>query len=253
MSDELDAGGAGVFRLTGATPLYVKITPVTDHPDPGRSAIAEAQRLEWLRHSDIPVPEVVDSGTEDGFEYLVSTAAPGVPASDPWPRHQRMRVMDALAEFAVKLHAVPVAGCPFDRDLPVTLANARRAVALGMVDARYFDAERQGRDVGDVLAEVEELATALAARPRVLCHGDYCLPNVLLDPETVTVTAMIDVGRLGAADRCWDLALATRSVSHPAMNRQYELRHAQRFLESYGADREDVARLKLYRALDEFS
>lgn len=32
----------------------------------------------------------------------------------------------------------------------------------------------------------------------VVRHGDLCLPNELLDPDTLTVTGLIDVGRLAS-------------------------------------------------------
>jgi kanamycin kinase len=46
----------------------------------------------------------------------------------------------------------------------------------------------------------------------VVCHGDYCLPNVLID-DAGRVTGYVDLGELGVADRWWDLAVATWSVT----------------------------------------
>jgi kanamycin kinase len=77
----------------------------------------------------------------------------------------------------------------------------------------------------------------------VVCHGDLCLPNVIVDPRTSTVTGVIDVGRLGVADRYADLALITRSLSAA---------QAERFLTGYGAGPVDASRMAFYRLLDEF-
>lgn len=41
----------------------------------------------------------------------------------------------------------------------------------------------------------------------MVCHGDLCLPNVLVDPATVQVTGLIDLDRLGRADPYVDIAL----------------------------------------------
>ena len=50
------------------------------------------------------------------------------------------------------------------------------------------------------------------AAAHVLTHGDFCLPNVLLDlSDTV---GLIDVGGLMLADRHRDLAMAVRSLRH---------------------------------------
>ena len=43
-------------------------------------------------------------------------------------------------------------------------------------------------------------------------HGDWCLPNVVVDPEKLTVTGLLDTGRMGRADRYTDLALMNRSL-----------------------------------------
>ncbi|MFY8402409.1 phosphotransferase, partial [Pseudomonas aeruginosa] len=40
-----------------------------------------------------------------------------------------------------------------------------------------------------------------------VCHGDPCMPNFMVDPKTLQCTGLIDLGRLGTADRYADLAL----------------------------------------------
>jgi aminoglycoside phosphotransferase len=85
----------------------------------------------------------------------------------------------------------------------------------------------------------------------VVCHGDLCLPNVLLDPDTLTVTGIIDVGRLGRADRYADLALVTRSIAS-AQNPQFGVHHADRYLTRYGIEQADTNRTTFYRLLDQF-
>ncbi|MFI5617672.1 phosphotransferase [Streptomyces sp. NPDC051567] len=45
------------------------------------------------------------------------------------------------------------------------------------------------------------------AADTVVCHGDLCLPNIVLDPQTLKVSGFIDLGRLGLAGRHADLSL----------------------------------------------
>ena len=68
----------------------------------------------------------------------------------------------------------------------------------------------------------------------VVCHGDACLPNFLADPDSLQVTGMIDVGRLGVADRHLDLALAVRSMSDTTLNPSYGSAAAEAMLAAYG-------------------
>ena len=85
----------------------------------------------------------------------------------------------------------------------------------------------------------------------MVCHGDACLPNFLADPETLEITGMIDVGRLGVADRHLDLALATRSIADTSLNPSYGPAAADALLAAYGRE-VDPWRLDFYRLLDEF-
>lgn len=162
-----------------------------------------------------------------------------------------MRVMGAIADFARDLHTLPTDSCPFDRSLRVTVPNAEAAAALGQVDTDDLDAEREGWSIERLLTELRAEHSGHRDEDLVVCHGDYCLPNVLIDPDTLTVTGIVDVGRLGLADRHGDLALMTRSIAG-GRNRQYDSGHADRFMARYGATGADPGRMAFYRLLDEF-
>ncbi len=85
----------------------------------------------------------------------------------------------------------------------------------------------------------------------MVCHGDLCVPNVILDPDTCRVSGLLDTGRLGVADRWLDLAIATRSLAG-GPNPQYGPAAADRYLARYGID-PDPGRIAFYRLLDEFA
>ncbi len=142
--------------------------------------------------------------------------------------------------------------CPWPsaRTTAVTIPRARRAAALGLVDVENLEEQRSGWSLERLLGELD--ATRPAREELVVCHGDLCLPNVLLDPDTLAVTGIVDVGRLGRADRYADLALATRSLSDTVLNPQYGPAYAARFLDRYGEAPIDGDRMDFYRLLDEF-
>jgi aminoglycoside phosphotransferase len=69
----------------------------------------------------------------------------------------------------------------------------------------------------------------------VVSHGDYCLPNVLI--EEGRATGFVDLGELGVADRWWDLSVASWSITWN-LGAGYEAL----FLEAYGAELDDERR-----------
>lgn len=202
--------GARVYRGTG---VHAKLTAVAD-------LAAERTALDWLSGTGIGAPRVVEYGAVDGYEWLVTTTLPGRSAAEEWPAHQRTAVVRAVAGVARALHAVPVAGCPLDRRLAVRLA-----------------------EVGD------EVGHPPGAEDLVVCHGDFCLPNVLLDPDTTVVTGILDVARLGVADRFADLALMARSIGSVELNPQYGPSFVDEFLASYGGVSPDDGRIAYYQFL----
>jgi len=218
-----------------------------------RDLLAERDRLEWLAGTDLPAPRILDWDDDGDNATLTMSALPGVAMSDLPPRSVTGAVT-SLGGFLSRLHAVRRESCPFERWLSVTVPVARLRVDHGLVDDDDFDDERAGRSPADLLVELVD------ARPRaeelelgdlVVCHGDACLPNFLVDPESLRVTGMIDVHRLGVADRHLDLALATRSISDTTLNPAYGAPAAEAMLGAYGRAA-DPWRLDFYGLLDEF-
>ena len=78
----------------------------------------------------------------------------------------------------------------------------------------------------------------------VFTHGDYCLPNILLQGECVS--GFIDLDRAGISDRYNDLAIASRSIAYN-LGPEYE----QRFFLSYGVEHIDDEKIQYFRMMDE--
>jgi len=242
--------GAVVFRLdasTGTDSLYAKVSMPQGLA--GTELSGEAARTGWRAAQGAAVPEVVEYGEEDGVAWLVTRALPGRRASDPWRADQRAGVVDAVVDLALVLHALPAADCPFDRSLAVTVPQAKAAAVAGLVDLADLDEESRGWGTPRLLAELA--ATVPSDEDVVVCHGDFCLPNILVDPETLQPTGVVDLGRVGIADRYADLALAVRSLAGP-LNRQYGPDDARRFLDRYLlGEPVDNDRIAFYCLLDE--
>lgn len=196
--------GAAVFRSADAT-RYAKCVPAAD----AAGLKAECDRVEWLSGQGVPGPRVVDWRSGDAGACLVTTAVSGVPADQVSAGELRV-AWERIADAVRRLHGAPVAQCPFRRDLDAMVAVARDVVSRGAVDPEFLPVEQQRTPAVELLDRL----TGQVARRReqeaadtVVCHGDLCLPNIILDPRSWDVSGFVDLGRLGLADRYADLAL----------------------------------------------
>jgi len=108
--------------------------------------------------------------------------------------------------------------------------------------------------IADGLRDLHELTdcpfnSGFPGAREVVTHGDYCAPNVFVDPETLRFTGVLDLSWLGTGDRYIDLALMYMSLSGN-LNPQYGgPPAARRFVEAYGGDLDDP-RIAYYIYLD---
>lgn len=103
-----------------------------------------------------------------------------------------------------------------------------------------------GHDLPGVRKRLEQLRHLCPEETLVLTHGDACLPNIMVMDSKLS--GFIDLGAAGRADRCRDLERACWSLVYNYGNGYDEL-----FLEAYGANHHDRAKLNFYRTLEWFS
>jgi kanamycin kinase len=215
---------------------YLKVTRSGHYP----TALEERERLLWV-HKYLPVPAVIDAGSDTAVDWLVTAALDGTDATKHELLADPERLVPVLAQALAAFHAaVPVDECPFDFTMPTALEQVRQRIRDGVTEPTDLHPEYRHLTLDDALAEVERLAPD--REDLVVCHGDYCFPNVLLDDAGV-VTGYIDIGELGVADRWCDLAVAAWSVTWNAGPGWEAL-----FFESYGVE-PDLDRIRCYRLL----
>jgi aminoglycoside phosphotransferase len=150
-----------------------------------------------------------------------------------------------LAEGLRQIHSLPIAECPFDMRLDQRLAQAEWGIRQKIADEQTVR-ESLGVSAAQLLEQLVATRPAEPVTDLVFTHGDYCLPNVLLDPTGASVSAFLDWGRAGVADRYQDLAIGARSVRH-----NLGAEWGPRFLATYAAGPLDQRRLDWYEMLDE--
>lgn len=226
-----------VFRRSDGA-AYAKCAPVHGIEE----LRGERDRAIWLAATGIPGAEVLDWIESADGACLVTTAVPGVAAVD-LPPEKRQGALSALAAAFRALHELP--DCPFSRPLSEVVDQAADVVRRGAVNPDFLNDESRKQRPETLLERVKaEQPYAEKVADLVVCHGDACLPNVLLDPETLELTGFIDLGRLGLADRYADLALTTAQLLD-----EWD-QPADEFLRGYGLEEPDQRRLDFYLLLD---
>lgn len=220
-------------------------------PDDVDDLRGERDRIRWLTGTGVPGPSVADWTTTERGACLVLTAVPGVPASE-LPSSLLLRAWPSMVRVLRRVHDLPVADCPFDRTLSSMFRIAQDVVRRGAVNPDFLAEDQQGVPDATLLADLRaELDVRLAQEPAdlVVCHGDACLPNVMVDPDTLSCTGLVDLGRLGVADRHADLALL-RANARETWEGDDEVRAERLLAREYGTDRLDAERLRFYLHLD---
>jgi kanamycin kinase len=227
--------GGLTFALGESADWYVKWVPVASGIDLDR----EAARLRWAA-PHLPVPQLLGSGADESGSWLVTRALAGCNAVDPRWLAAPASAAQALGSGLRALHeALPVEGCPFSWAAADRMATVLHRAEQGLLDPREWHAEHARQPL-------QRLLTRLADPPPVdrlvVCHGDACAPNTVLD-EAGRVAGFVDLGSLGLADRWADLAVGSWSLGW-----NYGPGYEPAYFQAYGVE-PDSDRIAYYRLL----
>jgi kanamycin kinase len=230
-------GRSATWRLSNeaGTTRFLKVvrrgwTPSVD---------AEVERTVWAG-AYLPVPQVLRSGDTKQASWMISEGMAGLDATHQSFRHDVPRLVTRLAEGLRRFHSAPVHACPFSFRLDDAIHHVQRRQETNQVDPdRDFHAEFSHLTVERAVEEL--IRTRPDSEDLVVCHGDYCVPNILLSEKAII--GFVDLGELGVADRWWDLAVATWSLAW-----NFGPGYEARFLAAYGVS-PDAERIRYYRLL----
>ncbi len=194
-------------------------------------------RLLWLE-GRLSAPRVLYYGEDEEYEYLYSSRVPGIMACEVDPdsdehvfAHDMPRLVGLLAQGLHMVHSVAMSDCPFDRRLGPRLATIRERVKQGLVSEKDYRALLALRPSGE-----EDL---------VFTHGDFCMPNIMIDQQRMQISGFIDLGMAGVADRYHDLALASWSLGY-----NFGPGWDGLLLQAYGISEPDWHKIQFYQRLD---
>jgi len=209
--DEIGRSGDAVLRVVrDEKAVYVKASRRAE-------AWRERDALRYLA-GKLPVPELIAEVEEEGCLWLVMSEIAGENAIAPARLAEPERTVRLLAEGLNMFWMMPTDSCPYT-DCFADMLNIARERLSQQNRAQWsgpdgFDSpERQ-------LAWLEDHCPPDLREMRVLSHGDYCLPNLILDGDSVS--GFVDLGGFGVANFHLDLMRCLRSMTYNFGTDAYE-------------------------------
>jgi len=161
-------------------------------------------------------------------DWLLTQAVPGEDCLHKSYLDDPKRLCDTTAQLLRRLHETDFSGCPVPDRTASYITAVRENHRLGKWDASLFPDNWGYRSAEDAWAVVQEFSGTLKAD--TLLHGDYCLPNIMLD--NWKFSGFIDLGNGGVGDRHIDLFWGIWSLNFNLKTDAF----GQRFLDVYGRD-----------------
>ena len=177
-------------------------------------------------------------------EYMLTRRVRGEDCTYPDYLANPKRLVDALAYRLRQLHETPYQACPVQDRMKSYFALANENYINGSYDKSHFPDSFGYRSEAEAYAVMRNAPEALTSR--VLLHGDYCLPNVMLDRWEFS--GFIDLGGGGVGDRHIDLFWGVWTLEFNLHTDKY----ASRFLDAYGRDVIDTDLLRVVGACEVF-
>ena len=185
-------------------------------------------------------PEVLDyfSGDRD---WLLTACVSGEDCTHPLYLSDPERLCDIMAEQLFNLHSLSFKDCPINHTARY-LKTAEENHQKGSFDLSYSSLPFQNsEEAWEYLQKNKHLL-----KTDTLLHGDYCLPNIMLDQWRFS--GFIDLGNGGLGDRHVDLFWGAWTLNYNLKTDRYR----DRFFDAYGRDRVDPEMIKLIGAFEIF-
>ncbi|MBQ9773595.1 MAG: aminoglycoside 3'-phosphotransferase [Clostridia bacterium] len=206
--------------------------------------LAREAELTRYFHEKGLATQVWDYRTENGFDWLLTARMAGEDCTHPAYLAEPERLCDLLAECLRELHDTDGSDCPVQARMQSYLALARANYERGAYDLSYYRDYDAHATVEDVWRVVEQAATAF--QNDTLLHGDYCLPNIVLN--NWHFSGFIDLGNGGVGDRHVDLYWGAWTLRYNLKTDRYR----ERFFDAYGRERINTELLRAVAACEVF-
>lgn len=226
---------ARVYYLDKAEGFYLKSAP--------KGSMEKEAALTRFYHQKGLGAQVLSYESLDR-DWLLTVRVPGEDCLDARYLSDPMRLCDTTAELLRFLHSQDFTGCPVPDRTAEYLSAARHNYETGHYDKTLFPDNWGYRSPEEAWSVIEKNAKYL--RSDTLLHGDYCLPNIMLD--NWQFSGFIDLDTGGVGDRHVDLFWGIWSLFFNLKTDAYR----DRFLDAYGRQDVEEELLRTVAAIEVF-
>ncbi len=188
-------------------------------------------------------PEVLAYQQEDR-DWLLTRQIRGRDCLEPEYLADPKRLTETAAEILWNLQQTDPIDSPVKNHTARYLETAKRNYREGRYDASLFPDNWGYATAEEAWAVIQERAQFL--KTDTLLHGDYCLPNILLDDWQHS--GFIDLGRGGVGDKHVDLFWGAWTMGFNLKDDKW----SERFLDAYGRNHFEPEMLRLIAACEVF-
>lgn len=169
-------------------------------------------------------------------DYLITAPIKGDDGLSKKYLAEPERLSEVFGQSLRLLHEADAADCPINNRMSEFTLMAGTSSFL----QTHLDQIADYIGIANADTSLEEIAASSGLlKNDVLIHGDYCLPNIILN--NWTFEGFIDVADGGLGDRHYDLAWGLWTLNWNLKSSKY----GQRFLDAYGRDCIDKDRLRI--------
>jgi kanamycin kinase len=177
-------------------------------------------------------------------DWLLTKKVPGEDGVAQKYLEQPERLVDIFAERLYMLHHTDFAGCPVQNHTERYIASAKSNYYNDHYDKSLFPDNWGYKSAEEAFGVLEHEGYLL--KTDTLLHGDFCLPNIILNEWKFS--GFIDVDCGGVGDRHVDLFWALWTLFFNLKTNKYR----ERFIDVYGRENVNEEYLRIVAAAEVF-
>jgi kanamycin kinase len=202
----------------------------------------EAEMTEYFHGKGLSATVVAYiSGEKD---YLLTEKIQGEDCTAAKYLEQPERLCDTIAERLAVLHSLDYSDCPIQNHTESYISRAKSNYQNGFYNRELFP-DNWGYESADKAIEIINTKSHLLQSDTLL-HGDYCLPNIVLNGWKFS--GFIDLDSGGVGDKHLDIFWGIWTLFFNLKTNKYR----ERFIDAYGRENVDEERLRVVAACEVF-